>query len=556
MSRGSSARPLAGRHHSTPTKMGPAVWSRDGVLPLPGIAYFDHLNTLLPDCASGPVPNGGAPYPDAEPPQPGDIVWLPGAFEGVMSLRGPLGSGPEPMLAAAAIAEACRKPLCTIAVHTVADRLAALPEHSDVDRLLGELRIDSVVGRVRLAELARWLCRFGTRLRHVQAGLALLATVGGRQDRLLVLRLGLLDTVTMRAVEALRGILLDPEPALFVLAKQTHGWGRIHAVRGLRGTTRPDIQDWLLRGGYVSGVIDEELAGIAVISGDLAGALQGDVDAELLHHAGHLLETVCAGGPVDVEGLDDYPEGGLALEMYLHCASDAPPTVEILSVAQSLDDYLKGYSHDNRHLDDFTRSRLLRLVSALLARPVWREAAATALRSPSIVEFRPALHAAIKVGIDVRPFVQERLESNPTEPFLWTAVLKGVPSCQAVQYFDRAECLLNPASRATGASTEQWPSDPVDRCLAVVLSQLANHPGMSWPLIANGLEHPVVRIRRTALRALEAWPTSSWPVDARPLLERLRWVEPDRALRALFVELSVSAPAPEERKSNGGPARS
>ncbi|AMM21181.1 hypothetical protein AX769_14865 [Frondihabitans sp. PAMC 28766] len=84
------------------------------------------------------------------------------------------GSGPQPHLAAQAIHEACRRPLGTIIVHTVAERLAAFTGPQDLDDLLAEVRIESPIGRLRLHELGQWLFRYGTCLSQVQAGLALL----------------------------------------------------------------------------------------------------------------------------------------------------------------------------------------------------------------------------------------------------------------------------------------------------------------------------------------------------------------------------------------------
>lgn len=82
--------------------------------------------------------------------------------------------GPQPHLAAEAIREACRRPLTTIIVHTVAERLAAFTGPEDLDELLAEVHIESPIGRLRRDELGRWLFRYGTCLSQVLAGLALL----------------------------------------------------------------------------------------------------------------------------------------------------------------------------------------------------------------------------------------------------------------------------------------------------------------------------------------------------------------------------------------------
>ncbi|SDY51365.1 hypothetical protein [Herbiconiux ginsengi] len=189
----------------------PALWSPDGVEPLPGTTYLEHL----------------APH-----------------------------DGDAPLLAAAAVLEACRNPLGTTSVHTVAERLTALQGPHDVDRMLEAIRLDVRVSRLRLAELGRWLCRFGVRDWQVKGGLALLGISGTPGDAGLVARLGLLDDVTLYAAVALRNLLppAEAESALFDLAKKVEGSGRIHCVNRLKNSRRPDVADWLLQGGHDSAV--------------------------------------------------------------------------------------------------------------------------------------------------------------------------------------------------------------------------------------------------------------------------------------------------------------
>ncbi|ARC56132.1 hypothetical protein AS850_03460 [Frondihabitans sp. 762G35] len=534
MSGGSAARPSAGRRRDP--RLRPALWSTAGVLPLPGPPYLEHVERLLTAHGRGPLPDGGGPSPDEAPPKPGQPLWMPGALEGILAVRvTPDDSSPTPPLAAAAIVRACEQPLGTISLHTVADRLADLSGPSDVDRLVRLVRVDSLAGRLRLAELARWLCRSGTRLRQVQSGIALLGSVGGPQDRTLVTTLGLLSVLTRQSVAALRGILPDAEAAVFELARRTSGWGRIHAVHGLQGTTTPRIQDWLLRGGYDSGVIDEELAGIAALSGDLAGALQGDVDDDLLHHAGRLLTALRWGGPA--EDLADYPEGGVAIEFYLRSAAEAVPTIEILAVVQTLDRYLKDGAVRNPHLDATASRRLSWLTAELLSRPVWPGVAEGALACRDIDAFCLAVQPAARAGIDVRPAVLGRLEKDALEPFLWDRLLRRATPEQIALTVTLAERVLVGRRPDADVSPEAGESERLGECLVTILGRLHGRPGRGWPLVAAALGHPGVRVRRSALRLLHAWPADDRPASVRTLVERLRWTEADPELRALFAGL-------------------
>lgn len=96
--------------------------------------------------------------------------------------------------------------------------------------MLEAIRLDLPVSRLRLAELGRWLCRFGVHAGQVKGALALLGISGTPGDVALVSRLGLLDPVTLYAAVALRNLVpaAQAETALFDLAKQVEARGRIH----------------------------------------------------------------------------------------------------------------------------------------------------------------------------------------------------------------------------------------------------------------------------------------------------------------------------------------
>ena len=352
--------------------MRPALWSPDGVEPLPGTTYLEHLERLLPAEGRGPLPNGGFPLPDEPEHEPGSAGWWRSSLDGVMSVRGGRSTGDSPLLAAAAVLEACRNPLGTVSVHTVAVRLTALQSPQDVDRMLEAIRLDVRASRLRLAELGRWLCRFGVHAWQVKGGLALLGVSGTPGDVPLVARLGLLDAVTLYAAVALRNLLPAAEAEIFDLAKQVEGWGRIHCVLRLKNSRRPDVADWLLRGGYDSGVMVEELAYVAVTTGGLVAALQGTVDEEQLDHAGILLAAMAVGGPA--EDMSDWPAGELALELYLDRMETAPASLERLSSLRTIHRYLCRDAGRNPHLSDSARVALRGRLRGVLARADWRRA--------------------------------------------------------------------------------------------------------------------------------------------------------------------------------------
>jgi hypothetical protein len=127
--------------------------------------------------------------------------------------------------------------------------------------------------------------------------------------------------------------------------------------------------------------------------------------------------------------------------------------------------------------------------------------------------------------------------SHPRTPA--QRLLDGATPEQAAEVVSLAERVLERAHLPIGATLRVWPENHIEVSLETILGRLNEYPGLGWSLVAAGLEHAVVRIRRVALRALRTWSPSHWPTEARAVLERLRWVEPDPALRALFVEVSA-----------------
>ncbi|RKR73768.1 hypothetical protein [Frondihabitans australicus] len=129
----------------------------------------------------------------ARSPRYRPAIWSPAGIEpletGTEARIDVVVAGTEVKLAAAAIHEAIRRPLRSVIVHTVAERVAALDGFDECDRLLDELQVDTLVARLRLAELARWLCRFGPDDRHLEVGILLLSSLDAPLDRLTLARL-------------------------------------------------------------------------------------------------------------------------------------------------------------------------------------------------------------------------------------------------------------------------------------------------------------------------------------------------------------------------------
>lgn len=169
-------------------------------------------------------------------PDPDSVA---GTFEGVLSHRAAGSKGPEPLVLAAALLDLLRTPPTTATVHAFAGQLIALDGPAEMDRFLEAARVGGGPDRIRLAELARWLCTHGVHYEQVTAGLALLGISGDIEDVGLVMRLGVEDRLTLYALVALQNLLLEPEQAMFELARRVKGWDRIDALYRLKDSTDP-----------------------------------------------------------------------------------------------------------------------------------------------------------------------------------------------------------------------------------------------------------------------------------------------------------------------------
>ncbi len=196
--------------------------------------------------------------------------------DGIGAVRAGPGDSQPAVVAASAILDLLQAAPNTKRVHAVAARLAEVEGPSSFDQLLETLKTGGA-NRPRLAELSRWLCTQGTHRQPVKAGIAMLGVSGTREDAAVINTLGRLEELTLYSLVALSNLQPgEAEQATFALARQVEGWGRIHAFYRLADTTDPTIKAWMLRGGYVSGVMDEEVAYIAASTGGLAEALAGD----------------------------------------------------------------------------------------------------------------------------------------------------------------------------------------------------------------------------------------------------------------------------------------
>ena len=173
---------------------------------------------------------------------------------------------------------------------------------------------------------------------------------------------------------ALANLQEDPEEALWQLARNVDGWGRVHTVARLAGTQNPAIKDWLLRDGYKNSIMYEYTAYICARTGDLVNVLATDeIDDELLDGAGEIIQTLIDGREGPAEGIDDYADGPTAVGRYLdHVLSSAPKLnhlVHVNAIRRFLQDGDADWSAEARIRWREDRGRLESTCTTFIERP-------------------------------------------------------------------------------------------------------------------------------------------------------------------------------------------
>ncbi|GAA4603930.1 hypothetical protein BJY16_004799 [Actinoplanes octamycinicus] len=413
------------------------------------------------------------------------------------------------------------------ALHDAAAEVSPL---SVADAILNDLRRRNTPPP-RVRQLGRWLASHGTRRGAVAIGLVLLGLTGDARDRDLLLRLGTMEELTLYAAVALGSRHAD----LFALAQRVTGWGRIHTVQRLAGTTDERIRAWLLRGGFRNDILDQYLAWTAATTGGLADALAAEsIDEDLLDGAGGILLALCEDGPA--ADITDYPDGPGAIERYLHHAGLHPPVLMRIGVTGSLLGFVDSARADPLPWAPRQRVRVQARAATLTSRPEWRAVVQAGLEADDPAVFDQAVRPAEQLRMRFTEHLVRQVRRRPYDAGLWYSL---VDDPQEIDLTVRlAGALLPLSDLVTGPGTEPgvgW--NRPEHVLDLVVSRLDEHPGKGWPLISTALRNATVRNRAMAVRALAAWPTETIPAEAWPMIRDALPAEPDMNVRQRMHEL-------------------
>ena len=496
-------------------------------------SLYEHVRRHVESGRPGLLP-GGETLPD-EAGRDSEIHWVAGGMDG--SFGHHFGGGGDDD-AAGEVFTAMRECLARADAARFRQLYTLIAEENAldfVDPLLEKIRADNSIHAGRLRVLAHWLATQAPDREPVKLGVALLGLFPGGEDCDLFLTLGRHEELTLYAAVALASSLEKPDEALWELARNVSGWGRIQAVERLAETRDPRIRRWLLLEGYKNSIMIEYTACLCARAGNLKARLlaKEPPDEALMAAAGDLIHALAEGGPA--EDMEDYDDGAVVTARYLDLLRARTGTLEQLltvdSVARFLDDEDADWSaREERGWTPRLRLRLRKACEEILIRPEWRDRVQEALAAEDEHRFFLAARAARVLNMEVWDRYFERLEAGDA---CWYQAMQTEDPERIDRVLALARERISLEAIATGPDDllglgpEHSPHNQLD----FILQDLRRFPSRGWDFIRSGLRSPVVRNRNMALVALAAWGRESWVPETEMALRRAFREEPRPDIR-------------------------
>lgn len=411
---------------------------------------------------------------------------------------------------------------------------------SYLDRLIARISSERILHDEALAQFSVWLAKNAPDRGPVKVGIALAGVTTSGEAEEIISTLGKHDEFTLYAVVALNRSSSNPETRIWELAQSVTGWGRIQAVRRLKDTKNEKIKAWMLRDGFRNRIMNEYLACICAQTGDLLTALQGTPEETLLVGARDIISALIMGGPA--EDISDYEDGPEVAKRFLELISDRDIGLAEFLVTSDIDDFVSSrkYKRDDTKgkWTPEIKAEIFKLSSSILERDYWKDKAQAGLLSSEPAIFFKANQVAKRLGIDTWDLVFNRIKADPRNQGWWEVMQSS--DVERIRKVVELACKVLPLdqiasgpSDSLGLGEKYW----AHSALNFVLGGLYKYPGVGWTLIKNSLQSPVISNRNLALKALNAWPRSSWPGEAQAALESAARIEPKIDVRERIKKL-------------------
>lgn len=363
------------------------------------------------------------------------------------------------------------------------------------------------IEREALAGVSRRLVMQGAHRNPVKLGIAMLGLSGEPPDLVAIRTLGRHEDFTLYAAVAAANLLEDPTDEWWALAKQVHGWGKIHLVERLcgRAASRPDLRSWLLRHGCANSVMNEYLAACCARAGRLARALAPkEVDRELLDGACVIVRALLPGLGSPADDIEDYEDAPAVLDRltrHLSLRAEALQHLECACAIRRWD--MPGGRTEGKSRARWTKALLARVrrrTGAILADPRWPDRVRAAYVRNDGIDGWLAWTVAPDVGVDLWDIAFARLGAAPLDDGLWWALAERAEGDRLRQLVVFAETHLPLDLIASGPAEEDGFGDTfrAHNCLESLLQHTAGKGVFSQALVLAALANPVIRLRYRA----------------------------------------------------------
>jgi hypothetical protein len=221
-----------------------------------------------------------------------------------------------------------------------------------LDSLLEKIS-DSDMDLEDLYNIALWLATETPDREPVKLGIGLLGRLdaGENSEHVDIIRLlGQHNEFTLYSAIALSNRVNTPLDELLILAKQVHGWGKIHVVERIceQKPLASDVQEWLIREGFMNTISDQYLAGRCASAGNLKDRLcNSELDKDFLNSVGQLIMALLQESSA-LPDIDDYDDSSFILQKYLELIKDK----ELTDQGIDLFTYMKNFLSTEKAADD------------------------------------------------------------------------------------------------------------------------------------------------------------------------------------------------------------
>ena len=322
--------------------------------------------------------------------------------------------------------------------------------------------------------------------------------------------LGRHEEFTLYASVALMNLTENSEMELWELAKQVHGWGRIHLVERLENTENPDIKEWILREGYRNSIMYEYLALIAAETGELLSTLnRNDVDNDLLISASEIIEALVMEGPVD--GISVYKHSYELIFRYLKLIMKKQKSIEFVITCDRINDYV-----DSIELSDFeikqgwtekSINEVKSILNHIFSDDSWKDFILSLVNTDDEVKFWKVNQAAKVFNLDMKDIHWKKVKEKPNDSGRWYRLIESYGKTIDNELLNYAKSILPLDEMCTGAKNEMGLGNEYSNysILMYILQSLRDKNGLGKEFVLYGLRSPIINNRNMSINVIESW---------------------------------------------------